>query len=102
MPRTPPPPSPYPDGCAIPHQSLMLTIKLEGAPAAHLAYDRARRFAETAVTILDQTGTAAPLDFEDVVVQALLFVVNYWHERHEWPAELRAPGAGRRKTHEAS
>ena len=78
----------------------MLTIKIEGEPAIHLAYNRARRFAETAVTILDQAGAAAPLDFEDVVWQACLFLMNYFHERDRWPSELHAPGAGRRKTDE--
>jgi hypothetical protein len=73
----------------------MLTIKVAGQPAVHLAYDRARRFEETAVTILDQAGAAAPLDFYDVVWQALLFLMNYFSERDQWPAELRAPSAGR-------
>jgi hypothetical protein len=43
-----------------------------------------------------------PLDFEDVVLQASLFLTSYMYERDAWPAELRAPGAGRTKTAEPS
>jgi hypothetical protein len=73
----------------------MLTIKLEGMPAIHLVYDRSHPFTETAVTILDQAGAAEPLDFADVLRQATLFLIGYWSEYDNWPAELRAPGAGR-------
>jgi hypothetical protein len=96
--------SPYPKGHSIPRASLTLTIKLEGQPAVHFTYDRSRRFAQSTVTILDQAGhlNAAPLDLEDVVWQAGLFLMNYLTERGQWPAELRAPGAGRTKAGQAS
>jgi hypothetical protein len=83
----------------MPQQSMMLTVKLEGAPAVHLAYDHGRPFEETAVTVLGH-GASRPLDFQEVVWQALVFVLNYFAARHKWPAELRAPGAGRSKTDE--
>jgi hypothetical protein len=102
MPRTPPPPSPYPDDLPVPRHSLMLTIKLEGMPAIHLAYDRARRCAEAAVTIMDQAGVAEPWDFADVLRQATWFLINYWVEEELWPAELRSPSAGRTKGDQAS
>src|SRR5437016_6259697 len=44
---------------ALPSASLMLTVKVEGAPAVHLVYDHTRPFQETTVTVLDQ-ATSAP------------------------------------------
>jgi hypothetical protein len=66
----------------------------------HFAYDRTRRFAQTAVTIMDQAGTSAPLDFVDVLRQATLFLMSYMSECDQWPAELRTPGAGRTRNTE--
>ncbi|HKC73063.1 MAG TPA: hypothetical protein VKF37_02545 [Chloroflexota bacterium] len=80
---------------ALPSASLMLTVKLDGAPAVHLVYDHTRPFQETAVTVLDQSRSGPAWSFEDVVWQALAFLFDYWLDRRKWPAELRSPCAGR-------
>jgi hypothetical protein len=36
----------------------MLTVKVDGLPAVHFTYDRARACVETAVTVLDQAPSA--------------------------------------------
>jgi hypothetical protein len=87
---------------ALPSVSLMLTVKVDEAPAVHLVYDHARPFAQTAVTVLDQNRRGAAWSFEDIVWQALVFLANYWLDRREWSAELRAPCAGRTTAGEAS
>ncbi|HKC75134.1 MAG TPA: hypothetical protein VKF37_13200 [Chloroflexota bacterium] len=76
--------------------SLTLTIKVDGAPAVHFTYDHTRPFEQASVTVLDQI-TSAPWSFEVVVLQASAFLFNYWIDRDKWPAELRAPCAGRTK-----
>lgn len=83
---------------SLPSASLMLTVKVEGMPAVHLVYDHTRPFAQAAVTVLDQAGSGPAWNYEDVVWQGLVFLLNYWHERRNWPAELRTPCAGRQKT----
>lgn len=85
---------------ALPSASLLLTIKVEGEPAVHFAYDRDRAFEDTAVTVLDQGRSGPAWSFEDVVWQALVFLLNYWHARSRWPAELRSPSAGRGQTND--
>ena len=53
----------------------MLTVKVEGAPAVHLVYDRARAFEESAVTVLDQTAKA-PWSYREVVWQTLILTTH--------------------------
>ena len=86
---------------ALPCASLTLTVKVDGAPAVHFTYDHSRPFEETAVTVLDQ-NTREPWSFREVVWQALVFLLNYWASRSRWPAEMRSPDAGRRKSDETS
>jgi hypothetical protein len=86
---------------SLPSASLTLTVKVQGMPAVHFTYDHTRATEETAVTVLDQNMTT-PWSFREVVWQALVFLLNYWAARHKWPAELRAPGAGRSKADQAS
>jgi hypothetical protein len=86
---------------ALPSASLTLTVKVEGMPAVHFTYDHSRAVEETAVTVLDQ-NTSGPWSFRETVWQALVFLLNYWASRSRWPAELRSPCAGRRKTDESS
>ena len=86
---------------ALPSASLMLTIKVDGLPGVHLVYDHTRPFEESTVTVLDQT-TSAPWNFEEVIFQALDFLLAYWGKQHKWPAELRSPCAGRPRAAEPS
>lgn len=85
---------------ALPSASLLLTIKVDELPAVHLAYDHSRGVEDAAVTVLDQGRSAPAWIFEDVVWQALVFLLNYWHARSRWPAELRSPSAGRGQTND--
>ena len=71
---------------ALPSTSLMLTVKLDGAPGVHLVYDCARPFEQTAVTVLDQSYSGSAWRFEDVVWQALIFLLSYWVERSPLPS----------------
>ena len=51
----------------LPRPPLMLTIKLDGAPAVHLAYEDTGRVVEdTCVTILDQGTHSTQWCFDDV------------------------------------
>ena len=83
--------------------ALTLTIKTAGIPAVHLTYDSERPIAESAVTVLDQRR-ASPDGWscEDVIKDALVFLLLSVRDQDLWPAELRAPCAGRVKTAEAS
>jgi hypothetical protein len=88
---------------ALPSAPLMLTVKLDGAPAVHLVYaDTGRVIEDTSVTILDQGTHTTRWSFDDVMWVALMFLTTYYAERKRWPAELRAPGAGRTTTNQAS
>ena len=83
--------------------ALTLTIKTAGIPAVHLTYDPERPIAESAVTVLDQRRASPDgWSFEDVVKDALVFLLLSVKDQDLWPAELRAPCAGRAKTDEAS
>ena len=85
-----------------PLPALTLTLKTAGAPAVHLTYDPERPIQESSVTVLDQGRVTGPWSFEDVVKGAVAFLFLYMCEECRWPAELRAPCAGRRKADEAS
>jgi hypothetical protein len=76
-----------------PLPALTLTIRTIGAPAVHLTYDPDRPIEENVVTVLGQTSVTPSRSLEDVVKDALLFLVLYVRTRHTWPAELRSPCA---------
>ena len=82
---------------ALPSASLMLTVKVHGMPTVHLVYDHSRTVEETSVTVLDQSHSWPSWSFEDVVWQALVFLLNYYAASSRWPAELRSACAGRSK-----
>jgi hypothetical protein len=81
---------------------ITLTIKTAYAPAVHVTYEPKRPIAHSAVTILDQAGATRGWSFEDVVKDAYAFLVLYIVDPAKWPAELRAPCAGRAQADEAS
>jgi hypothetical protein len=68
-------------------------------PAVHVVYDPTRTVDESSVTVLDQTAKS-PWSYREVVWQALIFLLNYWAAQSKWPAELRSPCEGRKKTDE--
>ena len=85
-----------------PLPALTLTIRAVGAPVIHLTYDPDRPIEERTVTVLDETSVTRARSLEDVVKDALLFLVLYVRARRAWPAELRSPCAGRKKPDERS
>jgi hypothetical protein len=85
-----------------PVPALALTIKTEAASAVHLTYDPDRPIEQSAVTVLDQGSVRGSWSFEDVVKDGFVFLLLYVRAQRRWPAELRAPCAGRTKTDEAS
>src|SRR5438067_2347932 len=60
---------------ALQSASLTLTVRVEGMPAVHFTYDHTRPFKETAVTIVDQSASGPAWSFEEVVWQALSFLL---------------------------
>ena len=85
-----------------PLPTLTLSIRTVGAPAVQLIYYPDRPIEESAATVLDQTSVTRARSLEDVVKDALLFLVLYVRARRAWPAELRSPCAGRKKPDERS
>jgi hypothetical protein len=85
-----------------PLPAVTLTIKTPGAPAVHLTYDPERPYHEAGVTVLDQSGGWGTWSFNDVVKNGFVFLLRYIRDQCKWPAELRAPCAGRTKADQAS
>jgi hypothetical protein len=90
------------DEVSTPLPALTLTLKVEEAPAAHLTYDPGCPIAETAVTVLDQADGGPAWSFSRLVATDLVFLLLYMGEHRPWPAELRAPCAGRTTADEPS
>jgi hypothetical protein len=85
-----------------PLPTLTLSIRTVGAPAVQLIYYPDRPIEESAVTVLDQTSVTRAWSLEDVVKDALLFLLVYVRARRAWPAELRSLCAGRKNPDERS
>jgi hypothetical protein len=82
--------------------AIALTIKWGSFPAVHLVCENGQPVEDSAVTVLDQGTHGAAWSFDDVIWVGLMFLVSYYGARDRWPAELRAPCAGRAQGAEAS